>query len=135
MNLYLASSFDEKRGFGAYCAFYDLNGQHALRGWRQQGRGTPDSLALENAIDSITQITHVIPLTVYTTNAYLLKGCTEDLPYRRSAMWRGKPVPHVKLWVLVDRFIDEWVSQQVALEWKQGTHPMVAGELKRLMLR
>lgn len=92
-------------------------------------------MALECAIDAITQLTHVIPLTIYTTNAYLLKGCTEDAPRRRLAMQMEKPVPHVKLWVLVDRFIDEWISQQVILEWRQGSHPMIMRELQRLMVR
>lgn len=135
MNLYLASSFDEKRGFGAYCVLYEGDGQQMIHRWQPTGRCTPDSLALECATDAFEQVTHIVPLAIYSQNATLLRGATDYLPERRYRMANQLPVNHAHLWLLLDRHIDEWVSQQVTLEWKQGSHPLVVNELKRLMLR
>ena len=91
MNLYLASEYDTRRGFGAYCAFYEQDGQHALRSWRTQQGATNDSLALEAACDSLEQLTHIVPVVVYTQNHALLKGCVEHIGERRRKMAMGLP--------------------------------------------
>jgi len=135
MNLYLASEYDTRRGFGAYCAFYEQDGQHALRSWRTQQKATEDSLALECACDALEQLTHIVPVVVYTQNHTLLKGCVEHIGDRRRKMAMGLPVAHAQLWQYLDRHIDEWAGYPVGLEWRLGSHPLVEREIKRLMIR
>lgn len=135
MNLYLASEYNYKRGYGAYCALFEEGNQHVLRGWRTQQKATDDSLALDCAIDALEQFTHIIPVTVYTQNHYLLKGCTTHWLERVQKMNTQMPVPHVKLWQFLDRHLDEWLSHNVPLEWKLGTHSIAQKELARLMVK
>lgn len=134
MNLYLASDYNTTRGYGAYCAFYEHNGQHALRSWRTQQKATDDSLALEAAIDSLEQITHIVPVTVFTQNHTLLKGI-DYIGERRRKMSMGLPVNHARLWQYLDRHIDEWAGYNIALTWQYGSHPLAVGELKKVMMR
>lgn len=134
MNLYLASEYDYKRGYGAYCAFYEQDNQHVLRGWRTQQKGTEDSLALEGACDALEQIVNIIPIVIYTENHTLLKGCVDYIGERRRKMSMGQPVAHAQLWLYLDRHIDEWAGYNVLLEWKLGTHPCAKKELERLMI-
>lgn len=135
MNIYLLSAFDARRHFGAYCAFYEYNGQHALRSWRTQQKATEDSLALECATDALEQLTHIIPCTIYLQNHYVLKGCTTHWVERQQKMNTQMQVPHVKLWQYLDRHIDEWISHAVPLTWQFGTHPLAQKEMARLMVR
>ena len=135
MIIYLASEYNPQRGYGAYCAFYEHDGQHALRSWRTQQKATDDSLALECAIDSLEQITHAIPITLYTTNHYLLKGCMTHWLERQQKMNSQMAVPHVKLWQYLDRHLIEWQSHGLPLEWQFGTCAYVEKEIKRLMVR
>lgn len=134
MNVYLASEYDYKRGYGAYCAFYEQDNQHVLRGWRTQQKATEDSLALEAACDALEQIVNIIPIVIYTENHTLLKGCVEYIGERRRKMSMGQSVNHARLWQYLDRHIDEWAGYNVALEWRLGSHSYAKKELSRLMV-
>lgn len=126
MNLYLASN-----EYRVYVALYEQDGQTIVRRWSHVGKCTPDSLALENALDAITQMTYIVPLVIFSQNATLIKGATDYLPERRYRMANQLPVNHAHLWLLLDRHIDEWLSYRVPLEWRQGSHPKALAQLQR----